>query len=112
MPEFKCSIKECRFFNSRFSSRCSKRSPKHPWPYCNPDTPPPKNHIFLDEHPEKSKYPHKPLPTFPNSFWETYSLTVPAFKGLTPFQKETVIQEFAELINTLSVRLRLLVSLK
>ena len=68
--------------------------------------------IFLDKHPEKSKYPHKPVPHFSNSFWETYSLTAPAFKRLTPPQKETVIQEFAELINTLSVRLRLLISLK
>jgi len=68
--------------------------------------------IFLDEHPEKTKYPHKPLPTFSNSFWEPYSLTLDSFKTLTPPQKETIIQEFSELINTLSVRLRLLVSIQ
>lgn len=112
MIKVKCPTKDCQFYDSRFSRHCSRSGSVPPWPYCNPDTPPPKNQISLDEHPEKSKYPHKPLPTFPNSFWETYSLTVPAFKGLTPFQKETVIQEFSELINTLSVRLRLLVSLK
>lgn len=68
--------------------------------------------IFLDEHFNKTKTLPRPLPLFANSFWETYSLTVPAFKHLTPPQKENVIQEFAELINTLSVRLRLLISLK
>lgn len=67
--------------------------------------------IFLVEQLDKREYPSKRLPQFQHSFWETYSLTLDSFKTLTPTQKDNVINDLSELINTLSTRLRLLTSI-
>jgi len=108
----KCRNKKCKYYDEDMISNCSKGEDEPWFPECPHSLQSTKLKIFLDERPKKTKYPHKPLPTFSNSFWEPYSLTVNAFKTLTPFQKENIIQEFSELINTLSVRLRLLISIK